>query len=480
MTSAPASTRLVTAVRLLLAVTVGVGAASLWQAWKRGAAPDRVVPGVRLGGRDVGGQKVEELRRSHQARELAFLEEPVTLRYPGGTQQSTFHALGVIPRSEGLFTELGQVGRRGGFFQQLIERRRAQRGRVRFAAGLGMNPDMALGALQAVKAKVDSRSSRPRLDLVNRRIVPGQVGYELDVYASQERILAAAREGQREIELAVRTVRPKLTAGQLHDLDISTVMGWYETPYSLSHTYANRTYNLRVAARKLNGTILMPDEVFDFNAALGARSQQEGYRIAPVIARGELVDGIAGGVCQISSTLFAAAFFAGLDILKAEVHSMPSHYIELGLDATVVWPATTMILRNPYDFPVVIHYEVSSGRVRAEVLGKRRIYKVGFERRIVADRAFKEEIRQDDKLLLGKRKVEQRGQRGYTVRRRRIFFDGQGHEVKSQYWTVAYPPTTMILRLGAKKPEDPNAPPPEPLKPANPMPDPATFVRKIQ
>jgi hypothetical protein len=162
------------------------------------------------------------------------------------------------------------------------------------------------------------------------------------------------------------------------------------------------------------------------------------------------------------------------------VHSMPSHYIDLGLDATVVWPSVTMKLKNPYDFPVVIHYQVNSGRVRAEILGAKRLYKVGFERRIVADRAFKEELRHDDKKLIGKRKVEQHGQRGYSVRRRRIFFDNDGHEVRSQYWTVVYPPTTMIITLGTKKPDDPNAPPPEELKPVNPMPDPATFVRRIQ
>ncbi len=190
------------------------------------------------------------------------------------------------------------------------------------------------------------------------------------------------------------------------------------------------------------------------------------------------MDGIAGGVCQISSTLFAAAFFAGLDVLEAEVHSMPSHYIGLGLDATVVWPKVTMKLRNPYDFPVVLHYEVNSGRVRAEILGARRLYKIGFERRIIRDRAFKEEVRTDDKMKLGERKVEQRGQRGYTVRRRRIFFDKEGNEVRSQYWTVVYPPTTMIVTIGTKKTEDATEVP-EP-KPLNPMPDPATFHRIIQ
>jgi vancomycin resistance protein YoaR len=466
------------ALRLILAAALGVGIAGLWHGWQRGNCSPRVVPGVRLGSQDVGGKTADAIRQQYQAWEQRLLEGAVTLRHPRGEVQSTWHGLGVTPRSGSLWRQLTRIGRRGGFFERLIERSRARRGQLRFAPGFGLHPQRALAALWGLKERIDVRARSARLDLLNRRIVPGRVGYELDIYLSQERILAAARQGRKTVQLAVKEVRPKISSVQLRDLSIGTVLGWYETSYSTSTRWRNRTYNLRVAARKLNGTILMPDEVFDFNAALGPRTQAEGYRIALVIARGELVDGIAGGVCQISSTLFAAAFFAGLDVLKADVHSMPSHYIGLGLDATVVWPEVTMKLRNPYDFPVVLHYLVNSGRVRAELLGAKRLYKIGFERRIIADRAFKEEIRRDENMKLGERKVEQRGQRGYTVRRRRIFFDQQGHEVRSQYWSVVYPPTTMIVTLGAKKTDDATETPE--LKPLNPVPDPATFHRIVQ
>ena len=474
------SARLLVTLRLVLAMALGAGVATVWWTARRAGRSQRVIPGVRVSGQDVGGQTVADIRRKRRRQEQLLLEGEVLLRSHVKVAPSTWHALGVVPPEDALWSRLTLLGRRGGFFDRLLERRRARRGLLRFAPEYRLDAPRSLAALMALKEKVDVRATSARLDLVNRRIVPGRIGYSLDVYQSQERILAAVREGRREVTLAVRQLRPKISSVQLKDLSIATVLGWYETPYSLSRTYANRTYNLRVAARKLNGTILMPDEELDFNSALGPRTQQEGYRIAPVIARGELVDGIAGGVCQISSTLFAAAFFAGLEVVKAEVHSMPSHYIELGLDATVVWPNVTMKLKNPYDFPVVIHYEVNSGRVRAEILGQKRLYKIGFERSVIRTRAFKEEIRNDDKLLVGTRKVAQRGQRGYAVRRRRIFFDRLGHEVRSQYWTVLYPPTTMILRLGTKKPDDPTAPPPPELKPVNPLPDPLTFKRKVQ
>ena len=116
---------------------------------------------------------------------------------------------------------------------------------------------------------------------------------------------------------------------------------------------------------------------------VGERSEKEGYKIAHVITAGEMVDGLAGGTCQISTTLFGAAFFAGLDIVKTTNHSRPSAYTPLGFDATVVWPDTDLKLKNPYDFPVVIHYRVANGEAVVEILGKKRPYdKIVFERHI--------------------------------------------------------------------------------------------------
>src|SRR5690606_38614959 len=107
-----------------------------------------------------------------------------------------------------------------------------------------------------------------------------------------------------------------------------------------------------------------------------------GYRVAPVIAQGELVDGIGGGTCQTSGTLHAAAFFAGLTIVERVPHSRPSTYILLGLDAAVAYPAINFKLRYDFDFPIVLHETVKNGIVRAEILGPKRRRTVSFFRRI--------------------------------------------------------------------------------------------------
>ena len=94
----------------------------------------------------------------------------------------------------------------------------------------------------------------------------------------------------------------------------------------------------------------MPGEIFDFNEVVGPRDEANGYKVAPVIAEGELVDGIGGGTCQISGTLHGAAFFAGLEIVERYPHTRPSSYIKMGLDATVVYPTINFRMKNRFRF----------------------------------------------------------------------------------------------------------------------------------
>ena len=229
----------------------------------------------------------------------------------------------------------------------------------------------------------------------------------------------------------------------------------------------DRNYNLKVAAEKLNGHILMPGEEMSFNAIVGDRTEKEGYRVAHVIQAGEMIDGLAGGTCQISSTLHAAAFFAGLEMTSTRPHSRPSAYITMGLDATVVYPTTDFKMKNPSDFPVAIRYEVAQGIVRVEILGKERPWeKVQFEREILEEKPFETITREDPTLPIGATVVEQAGFPGYKLERRRVFFK-DGKKVKTEKRKLEYPPTTEYLRIGTNP--DPNLVAPEQPKIHGPM-----------
>jgi vancomycin resistance protein YoaR len=238
-------------------------------------------------------------------------------------------------------------------------------------------------------------------------------------------------------------------------------MGHHLTRFAVSDR--DRNFNLKLAASKLNGVVLAPGKELSFNDTVGERSEKEGYKIAHVITAGEMVDGLAGGTCQISTTLFGAAFFAGLDIVRMTSHSRPSAYTPLGFDATVVWPNTDLKLKNPYDFPVVIHYRVANGEALVEVLGKPRPYdKIVFERHVLESTPFSTEERLDPEIPQGVTSIDQAGFNGYKLERFRKFYKGK-RLVKKDKWIIDYKPVTEYIRRGTSTDPTAKAPPEQPV-----------------
>jgi vancomycin resistance protein YoaR len=324
------------------------------------------------------------------------------------------------------------------------------RGPLPLPVPVSLNRDQALPALATLKDAIDRAPVDARLDLETRKLVPEANGRLLDVDATLLALDRALEAGATSARVVWSERPAKRTAKELDGVRFDAVLGWFETRYDRSEKYAARTFNLRIAASKLDGHVLLPGEIFDFNELVGPRDEANGYKVAPVIAEGEVVDGIGGGTCQISGTLHGASFFAGLGIVDRTPHTRPSAYIKLGLDATVVYPTIDLRLQNTFDFPVVLHETVKNGVVRAEILGPRRTRTVTLIRRILDAIPYEEVERPDKSLPSGTRVLAQRGVAGFKVRRYRIVRDGP-HAVRER-WDDVYPPTTQIIRVGAGEP----------------------------
>lgn len=316
-----------------------------------------------------------------------------------------------------------------------------------------LDTDAAVARLLDLKAELDAAAVDAYVDLETKQLRPEKTGHRLDVYGTVARIEAAFSAGQDEVETAVEEVAPKLVAASLGNVRFDQVLGYFETRYSQGGKGKERTYNLRLAASKLDGAVVMPGQVFDFNGVVGPRDEAHGYRVAPVIAQGELVDGLGGGTCQISGTLHGAAFFAGLDIVERYPHSRPSYYIKLGLDATVVYPTIDFRFKNPFSFPIVLHETVANGLVRAEILGPSRARTVTFFRRIDEVVPFEELERPTPKLPEGTRVLAQRGIPGFKTTSSRVVREG-AYAVRTK-WSDTYPPTAQIVNVGIG-PADPS------------------------
>lgn len=311
---------------------------------------------------------------------------------------------------------------------------------------LAFDAEAVLPKLLRLKDELDRLPADARLELEQRRLVPERIGRLLDVDASLAAIGHALERGEAEVPLAFEERRPRRVAAELGKVEFDSVLGFFETRYDRSQRYQARTFNLRLAASKLDGTVLLPGEVFDFNEVVGPRDEANGYKVASVIAEGEVVDGIGGGTCQISGTLHGAALFAGLEIVERIPHTRPSSYIKMGLDATVVYPTINFRFRNPFSFPVVLHQTVKNGVVRAEVLGPPRQHTVTVIRKLDRAIPYEEQERPDPELPSGVRRLGQRGVPGFKLHRYRIVRDGP-HAVRERF-DDAYPPTTQIVRVG--------------------------------
>jgi vancomycin resistance protein YoaR len=309
-----------------------------------------------------------------------------------------------------------------------------------------IDADIALARLLDLKTELDTAATDAYVDLTERKLKPEKLGQRLDVYGTLARIDEALHRGDGEVAAQVEIVAPKMLAAQLGNVKFDHVLGYFETRYSQGEKARARTYNLRQAASKLDGTVVLPGQTFDFNGTVGPRDEAHGYKIAPVIAEGELVDGLGGGTCQISGTLHGAVFFAGLDIVERYPHSRPSFYIKLGLDATVVYPTINFRFKNPFDFPIVLHETVANGVVRAEVLGPERKLTVTYFRRIDEVIPFDEVERKTPKLPEGTRILAQRGIPGFRMASSRVVRDG-AYAVREK-WSDAYPPTMQIIHVG--------------------------------
>ena len=133
----------------------------------------------------------------------------------------------------------------------------------------------------------------------------------------------------------------------------------FSTKYDASNV--NRSTNLKIAAGKINGIVLMPGEEFSYNKVVGKRTVEEGYKDAKIYADGGVVDGLAGGICQISSTLYNAVLLANLEVTERYNHTYTTSYLPAGRDATVVWGAKDFKFVNNRSYPIKIEASVGNG-----------------------------------------------------------------------------------------------------------------------
>lgn len=171
-------------------------------------------------------------------------------------------------------------------------------------------------------------------------------------------------KGPATVELPTYILHPKVDAEILTSIRTKPI-GYYVTYFNSNNK--NRSHNIALAAKAIDSTVVFPGETFSFNEVVGMRTIEKGYKRAGIIVRGELSEGVGGGICQVSSTLFNAIDRAGLQIVKRYSHSRNVPYVLSGRDATVSWGGPDFAFQNAYNEPILIRAYSSGGQIAVSV-----------------------------------------------------------------------------------------------------------------
>jgi len=290
----------------------------------------------------------------------------------------------------------------------------------------------------------------PGMIMGDGTVLAGIPGFTIDFASAIAAVEQALQTDQTDVELIGRNVPPPAAVKYGTDSvgHFTYSMVTFETKYRTLGPAAGRAHNVEAAAAHLDGVVIAPGGDLSFNAIVGERSYARGFAKAKEIAARRIVDGVGGGVCQVAATLHAAAFLGGFDLPEYQPHSRPAHYIELGLDTMVSWPAQDMRIANPYPFPVRVRARAADGSLRINLEGASKPHFVEWSTRILSRVKPGTQHVVDKRLPAGESEVIQDAIDGLTVRRVRTIYLPTGPRREESI--LKYPPNDRIIAIGSK------------------------------
>ena len=233
---------------------------------------------------------------------------------------------------------------------------------------LKVDPPTLVAAIRAAAPGIEHAPVDATVRLVSGRpqIVPAVAGTRLDAQDASARFRAALTSSPRTVTIRLAPVPPKVTTATAQGWQIKEAISTFTTQFPVNPP---RTNNIKIAIAKLNGTLIHPGDQFSLNATLGERTAAKGYRKAPVIYAGRLVSDYGGGISQVSTTTFNAAFFAGVRINEHTAHSFYIARYPEGREATVSWPDVDQKWTNDTGFGILVQAHVEGNNITVTLWG---------------------------------------------------------------------------------------------------------------
>ena len=356
---------------LALMAALGAGAYAARVVYDVRRYDDAFYEGTYLDGVALQGMDMDEAVRSVDAANAERVSAlHLSVKYGDERFDISSAELGARLDTRERLDELWRQGHEGGYAARYAQLAQLRREPMRLSTELSYDETALDGFLDGIKGAVDKA---PRDAIIEFRpnaedkfdITKSASGREVDIEALKADARAALEQGVSDIELSPRRLEPGFTTDDARACTGKLVT--YST--RISSSSSSRTANIKLALGFYHGLRVEPGQRVDFNKLVGDRTEARGFRPAAEYSNGEIVQGIGGGVCQASTTLYGALLRAGLRIDERYNHSMTVGYVPRSQDAAVVYPGKTLTFTNNTGYPVFFTTRVTSEKATVTIYG---------------------------------------------------------------------------------------------------------------
>lgn len=453
-----------TSIVVLLGIVMAFAGSTVWA--KSDNKNGKIYDGVYIDSVYVGGLTKEEALEEYS--EYVDNIEDLTLTFKSdiGTFMTTLGEIDINISVEDAVDQAYNYGRQGNILSRYKEIRGLEEENAILVPEKTFDEEVLArkleeDATEMVKAPENASISMEDGEFIVQPGVEGTaVNVEKTVQNLEDYLAQAWEQKPVEIEAVIEATEPEYTEEDFRMID--SVLGSYSTKYSAGNS--NRINNLINGTNRISGTVIMPGEQFSVNKGLGERTEENGYSSAGQYVNNELTDGVGGGICQVSTTLYNAVLIAELQVDERYPHSLTVSYVNLGRDAAIAGDYMDFKFTNNTNYPIYISGYAGGGSVSFAIYGhdeREEGRTIDFESKVIDtyEPGDPEEIL-DDTLEEGKRVVEEQPHTGYYVELwKKVYMNGELVDSYLVPWGKSqYSKTNGKVRVGTMKVETPETP----------------------
>ena len=355
-----------------------------------------------------------------------------------------------------------EINRQGSFMENIENTIKSNLGRKNnLKVNMTYDTEKLKSELEKIAKEINVQVKDASISIEDSQVIinDGESGLNVNIDESIKKIIRGLEKGNQKEELIVTKVESHIKKEQLQEVD--TLLGSYSTKFNSS--IAGRSTNIKIAASRSSDVLLMPGDTFSYNEHTGMRTVANGYKNAPVIVQGVVQEGIGGGVCQVSSTLYNSVLYSGLELVSLKNHSIPSTYVIKGRDATVTDTGIDFVFKNNLKYPIYLKNYVSGNTVTCQIYGSSKDkQKIEIETNIDGVSVAPTKKVEDPTMTKGEEKELEAGRNGYTVSTYRLYMDENGKIIKREKVASSYYPKKQgIIAVGTMEVKPEVAPTPE-------------------